>query len=401
MAAEGGPARDDRTVRSIFFNLLVDWKKIYEPLTDQIGYLFTAFLFIVGIGIAVGLYKKWNKKRKDLTIPYKVIQPPEYLVNETDIKPVVAVIGATGFFGSHIAEAFISSGKYRVYLLGRRFKPSKILPNADAVFQVDMMDVDGLTNALQSVDTVINSAAAIPTVYSSDDDLWYRNVAGVENIIAACRNAGVKNLVQIGGVSATNITNSTWKTFMNAFATIEKYLMETKDINTCVVQFGQIYGVRSSLWDEIIAGKITHSPMLESRGTFIPVEYAATAIVRAQERMAQGDEKVIRKIIKVAGYESSLKEFLSLEEWGRKIGHSPKWFVLLMAWCNVVTGRTFGWTPLGPEMCPAICSLFDLLEEEFDASLARETLGLDEVPSIREGVAKMVARYYKDNSASS
>uniref|UniRef100_A0A1X7UZC3 NAD-dependent epimerase/dehydratase domain-containing protein n=1 Tax=Amphimedon queenslandica TaxID=400682 RepID=A0A1X7UZC3_AMPQE len=314
MAAHGGPAvdlRDDKTVRSIFFQMLVDWngsdlKDIYEPLSDQVGYFITAFIIIVAIGGCYGLYRKWQRKKREKPIPYKVIKPPQYLTKEDgDTKRVVAVFGATGFVGSHVAETLIRTGEYHVHLLGRRFSPSKILPGADAVFQVDMMDYDGLVNALQGVDSVVNASVATPTVFTSDDDLWRINVTGGENILEAAKAAGVQNFVLIGGLDPDYVVSS------------------------------------------------------------------------------------------------NIKEMISLEEWGLTIGHIPLWVLNSMAKINLCIAKLTGWAPFGADLSPIVCEFFNFIEEEVDNTITEEALGIGAVPSIRDGVSKMVARYKEEKEKSS
>ena len=409
MAAHGGPAvdlRDDKTVRSIFFQMLVDWngsdlKDIYEPLSDQVGYFITAFIIIVAIGGCYGLYRKRQRKRREKPIPYKVIKPPQYLTKEGgDTKRVVAVFGATGFVGSHVAETLIRTGEYHVHLLGRRFSPSKILPGADAVFQVDMMDYDGLVNALQGVHSVVNASVATPTVFTSDDDLWRVNVTGGENILKAAIAAGVQNFVLIGGVDPDHVFDNI-KVMVNALTTVKRYTLEAKGMRTCALLFGQIYGIRSQFWDKILSGEISSFPKVDHKATFAPVEFVADAVVRAEAKLALSDEKVVGQSLKISGYTSTFKEMISLDEWGRTIGHVPVWALKLMAKINLCIGKLTGWAPFGADLCPMICEFFNFTEEEVDNTIAEEALGIGAIPSVRDGVSKMVARYKEEKGKSS
>lgn len=411
MAAQGGPAvdlRDDKTVRSVLFQMLVDWngsdlKDIYEPISDQIGYFITALIIIVAVGACYGLYLKHQRKRREKPIPYKVIKPPQYLTEEKGegarAKRVIAVVGATGFVGSHVAETLIKTGEYRVYLLGRRFGPSKILPGADAVFQVDMMDYDGLVNAFQGVHSVVNAAASIPTVYSSEDDLWRINVTGGENVLSASKAAGVENFVLVGGLDVDNVPSSgPTKVVINALVTVMQYTLKTEGLRTCALQFSQIYGIRSPFWDKLLSGEISSIPKVDQRATFSPVEFVANAVLLAETKLAQSDMNVVGKSIKIGGYPSTFKEMLSLKEWGHAIGNAPLWTLKPMAKINLYTARLTGWAPFGAEMCPAICDFFNIVEEEVDNSHAQEALGIGPVPPIRDGVASMVARYKKERA---
>ena len=344
--------------------------------------------------------KKRNKKRRKKTIPFKVIKPPVHLPETTSEEPkkrVIAVLGSTGFIGSHIAESLIATGQYRVHLLGRRFTPKKILPNADAVLQVDMMNYESLVNAFQSVDSVINAAAAIPTVYMTNDDVWRLNVTGAENVIAAAKEAGVKNLILVSGIDVLNVKNKTIDTILKSFEWIKEAWTKANEPNilhTCVVAVSQIYGVRSVFWDKIISGDMPYFPKGVRRASFIPVEFAADAMIRAENKLVEGDTKVAGQVISIGGDPSTFKEFLSLPQWEHQIKNMPLPLLTLIAWFNLIIAQVTGWAPMDPELSPAICSFFDVDEEEIDNTAAQDALGIGDVPPIEEGVTKMITRFH-------
>ena len=74
-----------------------------------------------------------------------------------------AVVGGTGFIGSHLVDELLRRKKYHI-------------PNADCLIQVDMLDLDGLTSTFQGVDSVIHSvihsATFFPTAYSTPDEAY-------------------------------------------------------------------------------------------------------------------------------------------------------------------------------------------------------------------------------------
>ena len=58
------------------FYMLIDWdgsdlKNVYEPISQQIAYLF-AFLFLLA-GLAWRKTKRWNRERQERPIPYRVV----------------------------------------------------------------------------------------------------------------------------------------------------------------------------------------------------------------------------------------------------------------------------------------------------------------------------------------
>ena len=401
MAAEGGPAvdlRDDGTVRAALLHMLVDWhgtdlKDVYEPLTDQLGYLYSAWLLIIFIGIIYGLYTKWYRIRKEKPLPYKVIKPPANLVDTSTKRRVVAVVGATGFVGSNVVKQLIENGNYIVYMIGRRFTDDKINPKADAVFQVDMMNYEALLSAFSGVDTVIHAAAALPNVFISDDDIWRINVVGSENVLSAARKCGVKNFVFVTGLKAEGkIENKTARTFVNALTHVEELVTDSNGlggVSTCALCFGHIYGL-NEFHEKILKGELDRLPLSDVGVSCIPVSYVASAIIKAAEKLAVRDQLVAGTSITVAGQDCSFRDLFSVKEWGHKVNHMSFGVLRFMARFNVVVARVIGRAPFGVDLCPAVCSFFDFNElEEFDADIARNVLGLDPVPSIEDGVAEL------------
>ena len=410
-AAEAGPAvdlRDDDVVRSSLFFMLVDWdgsdlKNVYEPVSDQIGYIFSAGLLILVIGIVIGVYKKWYRIIKETPFPYKVIKPPAHVVeNKTSGKRVVAVLGSTGFIGSHLVDCLIESGQYHVYMLGRRFSEEKIHPKADAVFQVDMTNYASLVNAFSGVDSVIHSAAAFPTVYTSSDDFWRINTVGTENIIAAAKECGVKNLVFVSGLKfVENQSNTGVKLFSNCFERNEQAIIKANGdgLSTCVIALSQIYGLRNPLFEMVLKGQMTRIPLLERQASFTPVEFAANAIKNAEQKLSEKSTLVVGKILTIMGQQSTFKEIFSLPQWGIRMQNLPLWMMIILAKTNQFVATITGLAPMGAEFSPVICYLIDNDEEEYDNTIVQEALGIDEVPLIEEGISKMVAEFKQREEA--
>ena len=407
MAADAGPAvdlRNDADLRSAYLHMLLDWdgtdlRNIYEPITDQIGYVFTALLLVL---VASFIYSRYRRRSRELNeksyTQYKVIRPPAHATDDrSPDKRVVAVLGSTGFLGSYIVDTLIECGQCHVYMLGRRFSEGKMHPKADAVFQVDMMNYSSLLHAFKGVDSVIHSAVSVPTVYSTVEKVWSVHTVGTENVIAAAKECGVKSLVLVSGIKfIQQAKDPIVRTLVNAFDTMERAVIQANGqdgLSTAVVQFSQLYGVRSPFYDPILEGKLTSFPLFDHRATFIPVEYAAMAVVNAETRLHLQDDNVSGKIFPFAGKKSSYREFFTLPGWEHKISPMSLWLLRSFAMVNQTIAMVTGWAPMGAELSPAMCSFFDGNEEVIDNTTSMEALNMDAVPDPVEGVSRMVRKH--------
>ena len=109
-----------------------------ELCTPQVAYIFTVLLVLVFGYFAWSKYRQWRQTAQAPHLPYRVIKPPSTVVSDgpTSKKRICAVVGGTGFVGSHVVDELVRRGDYYVYVLGRTFRPERTNPNADALIQV-------------------------------------------------------------------------------------------------------------------------------------------------------------------------------------------------------------------------------------------------------------------------
>lgn len=136
-----------------------------------------------------------------------------------DQKELVFVSGADGFIGSHLTEALVSSGKYRVRALAQYnsqnslgwldSSPALSSPNLE-VITGDVRDHGFIAGVLAGADSVMHLAAliAIPHSYSSPESYVQTNVLGTLNLLEAARAHGVKRFIH----TSTSETYGTAKT---------------------------------------------------------------------------------------------------------------------------------------------------------------------------------------------
>jgi len=118
----------------------------------------------------------------------------------------LVLLGGTGFVGRHLIARLVAQG-HRVRVLSRNaaLKPEvRVLPNVQ-VDTVDVYDPSALAKAFEGVDAVIN---LVGILHSRDVEFPYSrdfaeaHVELPKKIVAACKAAGVRRLVQMSALKA-------------------------------------------------------------------------------------------------------------------------------------------------------------------------------------------------------
>lgn len=114
----------------------------------------------------------------------------------------VLVTGATGFLGSWLTRALVKQG-LDVRVLCR---PTSDLSELEGLkFDTahgDVTDLSTVSAAARGVDSIFHLAGLIAYTKSERERMEQVNVIGTENVIAACRHAGVRRLVHMSSVVA-------------------------------------------------------------------------------------------------------------------------------------------------------------------------------------------------------
>ena len=401
--------RDERVLRSTYLNMLFDWdgsdvRKVHEPLSHQLGYLFIALLVLVGVFIVWRVWNRWRRQKAARPLPYRVVKPPSSLVGDSRDpgKRVVAVIGGTGFVGSWIVDELVRRSDCYVYVLGRTFRPERTNPDADALIQVDLEDDEGLVRAFSGVDSVIDAAAVVPNAFSNAADTWRLNKQCLEHLVKAAQRAGVKHFVFLCGMHMEGRPRDpVARAFINAFAWGEKFVTSAdgeKEMRTCVVSPAQIVGLRQAFYEQMIAGTMTSFPKMKHRASFLPVEYVARAIANAERKLSLGANEVCGKVLPLSGDAMTMEKFTSLPAWPHKIKDMSLFVLEMLARFNSFCARWFGRPPFGRELCPAIVTFFDNDEEDVDCSETYRALEVGLPPPINNYLVKMVEEYQSKRS---
>jgi nucleoside-diphosphate-sugar epimerase len=115
------------------------------------------------------------------------------------------ITGGTGFLGSHIARRLLEEGIHPVL-----FDVAPLPPDDDdiadrvTVIQADVRDREAIRAALQGVDVVIHTAAALP-IQVSKKKIYAVNVRGTRYVLHEALKAGIKRVVFISSTAVYGV----------------------------------------------------------------------------------------------------------------------------------------------------------------------------------------------------
>ncbi len=119
----------------------------------------------------------------------------------------VMITGATGFIGSHITRAFCEN-QVKVGCLIRKSSSLANLEGLPVEFKIgDIKKIGDLTRAFTGYDWVIHNAAKVSD-WGDYDEFYQTNVTGTFNVLTACVQAGIKNVLITGSNSVYGEENS-------------------------------------------------------------------------------------------------------------------------------------------------------------------------------------------------
>lgn len=181
---------------------------------------------------------------------------------------IVAVTGASGFLGTHLAEVLRARGHV---VRGVVRTPGKAdSSTCDQWATADISHVDALTDAFRGVDAIVANAALATREAAPYSAFLEANVAGVEQVFTAAIRAGVPRIVLVSSVavhrllrfglhdqSAPLLTNVRLKLSLNFLTTNWRYALSKAEgerrawelaaqagLQLTVVRPGPIYGPR-------------------------------------------------------------------------------------------------------------------------------------------------------------
>lgn len=199
----------------------------------------------------------------------------------------VIVFGASGFLGSHVADALTAAG-YRVRLFDRVASP--FLKGNQEMIVGDIMDLNQVIEAAQGTSIVYNFAAIADIDEAHDKPIPTAtiNVLGNMHTLEAARIAGARRFVFASTVYVYSESGSFYRASKQAAERFTETYHERYGLDYNILRYGSLYGRRSDrrngiyrmLREAIEHHSITYKGSGEAMREYIHVEDAARMSVQ-------------------------------------------------------------------------------------------------------------------------
>jgi len=173
----------------------------------------------------------------------------------------ILITGGTGSFGQAFVRRVLdrypgvsrlviySRDELKQFEMGQRFSAEE---HAGLRYFIgDVRDGDRLRRAMEGIDVVIHAAALkqVPAAEYNPFECIKTNVLGAENVIEACLDTGVKNVVALSTDKAAapiNLYGAT-KLCSDKLFTAANNIRGARDVRFSVVRYGNVMGSRGSV----------------------------------------------------------------------------------------------------------------------------------------------------------
>ena len=172
----------------------------------------------------------------------------------------ILITGGTGSFGKQFIATILKRYQLRRVVVFSRdelkqFEMAQVFDPVDhpelRYFIGDIRDSDRLRRACEGIDTVIHAAALkqVPAAEYNPFEFIKTNILGGQNLVEACLDTGVKNLVALSTDKAAapiNLYGAT-KLCSDKLFTAANNIKGHRDIRFSVVRYGNVMGSRGSV----------------------------------------------------------------------------------------------------------------------------------------------------------
>lgn len=166
--------------------------------------------------------------------------------NQSASGEIAVVFGASGFLGSHVADALSEAG-YRVRLFDRAPSPYQ-RPDQEMIVG-DMMDIEQAIEAAKGASVIYNFAAIADIDEAHDKPLATAtiNVLGNMHILEAARLAGARRFIFASSVYVYSESGSFYRASKQAAERFTETYHERYGLEYTILRYGSLYGRRADL----------------------------------------------------------------------------------------------------------------------------------------------------------
>ena len=157
---------------------------------------------------------------------------------------IAIVFGASGFLGSHVAEALSTDG-YRVRLFDR--SPSSYQRHDQEMIVGDVMNLEEVTKAAQGAAVVYNFAAIADIDEAHEKPLATAavNILGNLNVLEAARLAGARRFIFASSVYVYSESGSFYRASKQAAERFIETYHDRYGLDYTILRYGSLYGRRT------------------------------------------------------------------------------------------------------------------------------------------------------------
>jgi len=209
------------------------------------------------------------------------------MTDNTKPNETVIVFGASGFLGSHVADALTNAG-YHVRLFDRSHSPFQ--KTGQEMIIGDIMDLDQVIQAVKGADIVYNFAAIadIDEAHNKPVATTTINVLGNTHVLEAARLEDVRRFVFASSIYVYSESGSFYRASKQASERFTETYHDRYGLEYNILRYGSLYGRRSDkrngiyrmLHEAIDEHSITYKGSGEAMREYIHVEDAARMSVQ-------------------------------------------------------------------------------------------------------------------------
>jgi NADH dehydrogenase len=162
----------------------------------------------------------------------------------------IVLLGATGFVGHHLLPRLATAGHDCLALSRYRMavRELSVIPRVE-VRQTDVYDPEKLVACLHGADAAINMVGILNESGRSGKGFHRAHVELVERLIAACRAAGVRRLVQVSALNAGKGDSH----YLASKGEAEERIRAAGDLDATILQPSVIFGEGDSFFNRFAA----------------------------------------------------------------------------------------------------------------------------------------------------